>query len=992
MDQHQSPADYENQFVALGRVLQTMREEENVDVLIETTLNYLASEFDYRLIWIGLYDRLDHRLFGKGGVTPTGDTKFLKSKFTLSPGDLLEQVVIQQRSVGVPNLSEEVRAGEWRRAAQQFGIQGAFFYPLRCKDRCFGVVLLGSSLWGATPRPGEKAQMSMLFGGLAAALYQIELDWQHSSTKRPDQPLFQVLDQMARMPAMDQRLEAVVAMTQQFIGPTRTSVYWYSPERRYFWHRVGNRQTSRGLASSAASAAAGLTVQEVSEFYLALNENRLIAIGAGRSPLKAEVTGRLLSRLRARSLLAAPIRVKQELVGFLAVEGNEARIWEEAEKNYIRAAAQLISLGAGSEEIEATLQRTQQDAQLVAECARVLADNTDAEKALDECAQLLLKRLGAERFLVLQQPRSGYGSWVMGHREDDSFPMTPGSTQNSKLKTPNYSVVYQRQPLNRRPLTTTLGAVTGADQQLIEQNSEALAIEDWEQDPRLGSWRESLAGLGVRSLLVCRMSSRDSVSELDPDSQEKLPLVVIGHSTPRTWTQTERQLLGIVSQQLGLAVRTLEMKISTQLSESAQSFFQTGLNILLSAPPEPAGFDRAWVQFLSEMLESPLALLLTWGGTRKDSRLENAKVAAAVMANSRFALPPDISVPLNDGLIQEALTTEGLLEKRGTQIPGRSRQWLSSPGIGCLLVMALPKDEGGRMKEETPLHPSGGLILLADSPQRQWPGHLLPVMEALMGQFARIRQYTVENATLYGQVRNLEQLNWYKHRCMASLHSSAADRLNRLNQLAEGGLSDIPSGEQTNRAASPVPSRGHPPDKSLARMHSSQLIRELGNILGEFAPLVDEEQWQMKLRLTKVPLGNVLKRSLWFVQPLYHQRQIQVSIGGVSSNLHVYSDPLKLECVLCELLAIAARKTTASSRIHLKAEVKITQEESTSLVELLITDSENFDFTTPVGAGFNLEPTLKICQRFVRSFGGDLQFYQMEGNRNLTRLLLPMVH
>ncbi|MBD1888009.1 GAF domain-containing protein [Coleofasciculus sp. FACHB-SPT9] len=994
MDQHhtpdQSPADYENQLVALGRVLQTMREEENVDVLIETTLNYLASEFDYRLIWIGLYDRLDHRLFGKGGVTPTGDTKFLKSKFTLSPGDLLEQVVIQQRSLGVPNLSEEVRAGEWRRAAQQFGIQGAFFYPLRCKDRCFGVVLLGSSLWGATPRPGEKAQMSMLFGGLAAALYQIELDWQHSSTKRPDQPLFQVLDQMARMPAMDQRLEAVVAMTQQFIGPTRTSVYWYSPERRYFWHRVGNRQTSRGLASSAASAAAGLTVQEVSEFYLALNENRLIAIGAGRSPLKAEVTGRLLSRLRARSLLAAPIRVKQELVGFLAVEGNEARIWEEAEKNYIRAAAQLISLGAGSEEIEGTLERTQQDAQLVAECARILADNTNAEKALDECAQLLLKRLGAERFLVLQQPRSGHGSWF-GNGGQDSFPITPGSTENSKQKAENYSVVYQRQPLNRRPLTTSLSAVTGADRQLIEESPEAVAIEDWEQDPRLGRWRESLAGLGVRSLLVCRMSSRNA-SELDPDLKENLPLVVIGHNTPRTWNQTERQLLGIVSQQLSLAVRTLEMRTSTQLSESAQSFFQAGLKILLSAPPDPAGFDRAWVEFLSEMLQSPLALLLTWGGTRKDSRIENAKVAAAVMANSRFALPPDLSVPLNDALIQEALTTEGLLEKRGTQIPGRSRQWLSSASIGCLLVMALPQDEGGRTKEETtPLHPSGGLVVLADSPQRQWPEHLLPVVETLIGQFARIRQYTLENAALYGQVRNLEQLNWYKHRCMASLHSSAADRLNRLNQLVGGGLSDIPLGEQTNRAESSVPSKGHPPDKSLARMHSSQLIRELGNILGEFAPLVEEEQWQLKRRLTKVPLVNVLKRSLWFVQPLYHQRQIQVSIGGVGSNLHVYSDLLKLECVLSELLAIAARKATANSRIHLKAEVKIPQEDSASLVELLMTDSERFDLTTPVGAGFHLEPTLKICQRFVRSFGGDLQFYQMEGHRYLTRLLLPMV-
>lgn len=226
---------------------------------------------------------------------------------------------------------------------------------------------------------------------------------------------------------------------------------------------------------------------------------------------------------------------------------------------------------------------------------------------------------------------------------------------------------------------------------------------------------------------------------------------------------------------------------------------------------------------------------------------------------------------------------------------------------------------------------------------------------------------------------------------MASLHSSAADRLNRLNQLVGGGLSDIPLGEQTNRADSSVPSKGHPPDKSLARMHSSQLIRELGNILGEFAPLVEEEQWQLKRRLTKVPLVNVLKRSLWFVQPLYHQRQIQVSIGGVGSNLHVYSDLLKLECVLSELLAIAARKATANSRIHLKAEVKIPQEDSASLVELLMTDSERFDLTTPVGAGFHLEPTLKICQRFVRSFGGDLQFYQMEGHRYLTRLLLPMV-
>ncbi len=45
---------YNRQLVALGRVLQTLREEDNADVLIDTVLGYLQSEFDYQLIWIGI--------------------------------------------------------------------------------------------------------------------------------------------------------------------------------------------------------------------------------------------------------------------------------------------------------------------------------------------------------------------------------------------------------------------------------------------------------------------------------------------------------------------------------------------------------------------------------------------------------------------------------------------------------------------------------------------------------------------------------------------------------------------------------------------------------------------------------------------------------------------------------------------------------------------------------------------------------------------------
>ncbi len=86
----EKPIASEKQIISLGRVLQKLREEDNVDVLIETTIAYIQEQFGYQLIWIALYDRLKHALSGKGGITPTKDTSFLQKRLVLSPGDLLE--------------------------------------------------------------------------------------------------------------------------------------------------------------------------------------------------------------------------------------------------------------------------------------------------------------------------------------------------------------------------------------------------------------------------------------------------------------------------------------------------------------------------------------------------------------------------------------------------------------------------------------------------------------------------------------------------------------------------------------------------------------------------------------------------------------------------------------------------------------------------------------------------------------------------------------
>ncbi|MFM6139773.1 MAG: ATP-binding protein, partial [Sphaerospermopsis kisseleviana] len=81
------------QIVHLGQLLQNLREDDSVDALIKTTLAYLKECFDYPFIWIALYDPNNKTLYGKGGLTPNGETNYLKRSIVVKPGNFLERVV-----------------------------------------------------------------------------------------------------------------------------------------------------------------------------------------------------------------------------------------------------------------------------------------------------------------------------------------------------------------------------------------------------------------------------------------------------------------------------------------------------------------------------------------------------------------------------------------------------------------------------------------------------------------------------------------------------------------------------------------------------------------------------------------------------------------------------------------------------------------------------------------------------------------------------------
>ncbi|MBD2092207.1 GAF domain-containing protein [Microcoleus sp. FACHB-1515] len=912
MGAQREPSTYERQLVALGRVLQSLREAESAEQLVEIALGYLQSEFSYALTWIGLYDRVEHRLIGQGGSTPTGDLSFLKQRLVLNPGDLLEQVVIQQRLVGVPDLREEPRAGEWRKAAQTFNIQGTIIFPIRYKEQCFGVTLLGSTLWGVSPHSEEKARLSMVLGELGAALYQADVEQQRQQTKRPDEPLLTLLAQLRSFTSLGQRLAAIAQQTQAFVQSDRTNIYWFEPERRYFWRRIGTRDSIE---------TPGINVQEVNSFYQALAADQLVSIGEAHSSLKADITGRLMQQLGARSLLAAPILFQNELLGFLAVEGTEPRIWSEEEKSYVRGAAQLVALTAPLEAMEENIQRAKQDQLLTAEIARAIYSDDDWRNTLNHCALELCSRLRAERFLVL--------------------------LYDQDLE--RFEICYQSQPNSRRPIASFLEGLNQVDWQMLERSTEAVGVENLEDDLKLMAWREVFLDLGVQSLLVCSTAINHPLEGL----------VVIGHEATRTWNRSERDLLRIVSQQIGLILHQWQLQRQTDQQQKTYQTIQWGLTTMQQTHDLEL-LERSAMEHISQVLQVPLATLITWQPGRK-----TARIVAPVITKSQFALNADVQISVyTDTLIQWALHNDDLLTLSVDDLAVETRQWLSGSGIGQILAMTL---------RTAPDHEPTGIVLVADHRDRYWGERQLNALGTLVSQLAWSRRYVTLTEMLSARKATLEQLNWYKQHRLEEMYRTLNVAVRRLNELGQH-------------------------KESAASMRYQQILRHLGGLLTAMSPVLKLEAWQFRHEIETAPLVSLLKRSLERVDGLVKQRQIWTQVHN-DANLSIEGDIPKIELVLCELLTVACHRSPPNSRLdiwcrpldHRWLEISITDNgviESRLLEELQ--SGRSIDLLTPSMLNHPPGLHLAICKSLMQQINGEFNLYRLDDGRILSRLIVPI--
>jgi GAF domain-containing protein len=752
---------WDQKLISLGRVLRTLREEENLDILISTTLDYIRDTFDHQLIWIALYDRPNHRLVGKGGVTPAGEIKFLKERFALEPGDLLDQVIVMKKAIPIADLRQEKRSGEWQKLAIKFDIQGTLLFPIYHKDISCGLVLLGSRLWNVSSRADERARLSVLLGTLGSTLYRLETDFHDQQVKRPDEPLLLLLDRLRSLNSLNERLEEVVQKTHNFIMPTRTHVYWFEREHQYFWRRTVNKQKNLS-ATNRHENTSGITVQDAPDLYKALAKDQLVMVIDARNMTKGEISTRVMEQFGAVSLVAAPIIFQSELIGFLCVENDEARLWSEIEKNYLRGAAQLIALTAPLEEMESMVQRIASDQILTAGIAKAIYTDSDWQESLQMAAEQLCQRLNVERF------------WIVLHNRG----------------TGAFEIYFQYHPQNRRPMPKSFEELSAVDFHMMEKAAETIAIENFETDYRFVSWRSSLMDLEMRSLLLSSTAVGKPLESI----------LAVGHETARTWSRPEREIVQAVAQQVGLIIHQGHLQRQTDDRQKLHQAVQFGL-VTLQQANSLENLHPAAAQLLAQVMQAPLSVLLTWLPGRV-----GGQIAASFASHEDFRLNiNETLLPIeSDPLMQWAVQTEGILPLSIHDLQPPTLQWLNAKGIGQILVIAL---------RTTPEHQPTGMLLVADKPGRRWLDRQLQAFSMLTNQLAWSRRHLVIVETLQHQRTELERLNWYKQRRIEDIYRSVGSGVQRLLELesrtdgndAVGNLRLQYSLQQLQASISPLP-------------------------------------------------------------------------------------------------------------------------------------------------------------------------------------------
>jgi len=717
------------------------------------------------------------------------------------------------------------------------------------------------------------------------------------------------------------RLETIVEATQDFIQPSQTNLYWFNREQRYFWRRVTQQPRSPVLLQDNNQRAFGIPSQDVHDFYQALAAGQLVVIQEADSSLKADVTTQLLQLMQAKALLVAPILVRGDVYGFLAVKGDVPHTWQEAEKVFVQGAANLVAMIAPLEVMEETIAQAKQDQQLAAEVAQAIYSEDDWKVALSTTSERVCQRLAVDRFLVL-----------VVDPENSCF-----------------DIGYQNYRAHQTPLRSPLPTLGSPDWQLLAKTGGPVQVENIANDHRLLEWQTQLVNCGLQSLLICSTNIGRSLEGA----------VLVGHNTPRVWSHREQELVRVVSQQIGLIIHQWQLQKQTDQQEKINQVLHYSL-LSLQQITVIEQLEQKALQFLTQLLQAPLAVLLGWNMGETTGYLRSSPIP-----NHGFAINIDTSVlPQTDSLVRSVLETSDLIVLSIQSVTADTRQWLSAKGIDQILAIAL---------RTAPDHEPTGIVLVADGPERQWSDAQLQAFKTLVSQLAWYRRWLRLTQLLTEQREAYQRLAWYKQAYLEEGYRSITSGLHRLHELSD-------------------------PRDPLFSKRYHQLVRHFQDLVAQIAPVTETEQWQLRLLAQNISLISLLKRTLNRIESLIQQRHIWLQVHN-QVNLMISGDILKTELILYELLFYACLRVEPGGRIDIWC-----RQIDSRWLDLSITDNGSIDPQLLVELETGRSPDLlaispldtlpglhlMLGKTLIQQIGGDCSFYKLEDGRLVTRLILPL--
>ncbi len=525
-----------------------------------------------------------------------------------------------------------------------------------------------------------------------------------------------------------------------------------------------------------------------------------------------------------------------------------------------------------------------------------------------------------------------------------------------QLNQRSFEIAHQTYVSGREPIAGPLAELGELDWHLLEESSTPVAVVSHGEDLELGSWGADLQALGVRSFLLC--STRPS-----------LPIegfVLVAREDNHSWSNHEAEVLQRVAHLLGLIIYQWQAEHLYDYRQYLNRQLEEGLEDLQKIVEVPE-LEQTALNILSRLTQAPLVTLVAW-----QSGHGLGQVKAWVGDASDLKVDGQTKITLHtDTLIQWALKHQGLLEVTGDQVAAGTRVWLCVPDQVRLLVAVL---------RTAPDHEPTGVVLIVDRAARVWPRDLRQAVDALVSQLAWSRRWLMLTGRLTDQVKTLKQMNWYKLRRLEELYLAAGNLVKRAQSNPEVG------------------------DAEAQLRRHQDLLRQLTETLVKFAPVLQQEQWQIYYHRESGVVLRMLKRVLDRVGNLAQQKQVWLEIHDLpqaaeTGAVCLQGDLAKIELVLTEVLAVACRRTAAHGQVDLWPQVLEHQ-----WLEISITDPGTVeprlleDLQGKTGQDPLAPSTLQqypglhlhICQGIVERMQGELSFHRLEDQRILTRLVLPL--